>query len=272
MIDLAHLELSLEASSRKQSGGFIAQTHCGSPNMAGHANGSRHADGAVDEFGRPLRRETFVSPRRDETSAERREDERRRDDRDSRSDQHQHARAQKRRRSRSRSLDDRDDDDDRKVARRDDADAFLNALGDVPDPPPPPAGGGGGGSKTSSTRWEVPPPPLDGKKIFSQNVPPPPPPDGTRKQNVPPPPPSGIEPPPPPPPFGDDDDADADMAVMMGFGGFGTTQGKHVDDPNANVSSVRKKTTRRARQYMNREGGFNRPLPEEKTGIRQLGN
>ena len=48
MIDLAHLELSLEASSRKQSGGFIAQTHCGSPNMAGHANGSRHADGAVD--------------------------------------------------------------------------------------------------------------------------------------------------------------------------------------------------------------------------------
>jgi U4/U6.U5 tri-snRNP-associated protein 3 len=34
------------------------------------------------------------------------------------------------------------------------------------------------------------------------------------------------------------------------------------------VSAVHKKTTRRARQYMNRPGGFNRPLPEEQTGVK----
>lgn len=64
------------------------------------------------------------------------------------------------------------------------------------------------------------------------------------------------------------DDAEAEMMRMMGFGGFNSTQGKHVDDPNANVSGANKKTTRRARQYMNRPGGFNRPLPEEVTGVR----
>ena len=61
----------------------------------------------------------------------------------------------------------------------------------------------------------------------------------------------------------------SEMMALMGFGGFGSTAGKHVDDPNVNVGAVRKKTTRKARQYMNRPGGFNRPLPEEKTGIKQ---
>lgn len=65
------------------------------------------------------------------------------------------------------------------------------------------------------------------------------------------------------------DPEEAEMMALMGFGGFGSTAGKHVDDPNANVGAVRKKTTRKARQYMNRPGGFNRPLPEEKTGIKQ---
>lgn len=64
------------------------------------------------------------------------------------------------------------------------------------------------------------------------------------------------------------DPEEAEMMALMGFGGFGTTQGQQVEDPNANVSAVHKKTTRRARQYMNRPGGFNRPLPEEQTGVK----
>ena len=64
------------------------------------------------------------------------------------------------------------------------------------------------------------------------------------------------------------DPEEAEMMALMGFGGFGTTQGKQVEDANANVSAVHKKTTRRARQYMNRPGGFNRPLPEEQTGVK----
>jgi len=84
-----------------------------------------------------------------------------------------------------------------------------------------------------------------------------------------------VPPPPPPPPpeegkeelvggAGEDDEA-AQMAKLMGFSGFDTTQNKHVNDPNANISGVFKKTKREARQYMNRPGGFNKPLPSEKT-------
>jgi U4/U6.U5 tri-snRNP-associated protein 3 len=40
------------------------------------------------------------------------------------------------------------------------------------------------------------------------------------------------------------------------------------DDEKSNVSAVYKKTTRRARQFMNRPGGFNRPLPDEVNGVR----
>lgn len=52
------------------------------------------------------------------------------------------------------------------------------------------------------------------------------------------------------------------MAVLMGFDGFATTKGKVVDD-NQNSAArggVRKNKERRYRQYMNRRGGFNRPL------------
>jgi len=59
------------------------------------------------------------------------------------------------------------------------------------------------------------------------------------------------------------------MMRMMGFSGFNTTQGQRVDDEFANASSVQKNTKRQARQYMNRKGGFNRPLPAEVTGQRQ---
>jgi U4/U6.U5 tri-snRNP-associated protein 3 len=49
---------------------------------------------------------------------------------------------------------------------------------------------------------------------------------------------------------------------------FDTTQGKHIEDESVNVSGYKIKTKRSARQYMNRKGGFNRPLPAEKTGER----
>ena len=47
---------------------------------------------------------------------------------------------------------------------------------------------------------------------------------------------------------------------------FDSTQGKHVDDENANSGAVKVASKRRARQFMNRRGGFNRPLPAERTG------
>lgn len=48
--------------------------------------------------------------------------------------------------------------------------------------------------------------------------------------------------------------------------GFQSTQGKHVEDDGANAGAIRAKSLRQARQYMNRKGGFNRPLPAERTG------
>jgi len=55
-----------------------------------------------------------------------------------------------------------------------------------------------------------------------------------------------------------EDDSMADMAAMMGFGGFGTTQMKQV--AGNNIGAVRKEKKTEYRQYMNRQGGFNRPL------------
>jgi U4/U6.U5 tri-snRNP-associated protein 3 len=49
---------------------------------------------------------------------------------------------------------------------------------------------------------------------------------------------------------------------------FDTTQGRHVEDESVNVSGVKIKSKRTARQYMNRRGGFNRPLPLERTNER----
>jgi U4/U6.U5 tri-snRNP-associated protein 3 len=55
-----------------------------------------------------------------------------------------------------------------------------------------------------------------------------------------------------------EDDAMAQMQAMMGFGGFGTTKQKKVVGNNA--YAVRKEKKTEYRQYMNRFGGFNRPL------------
>ncbi|KAI1342087.1 hypothetical protein F5Y15DRAFT_374167 [Xylariaceae sp. FL0016] len=55
-----------------------------------------------------------------------------------------------------------------------------------------------------------------------------------------------------------EDDAMNAMQAMMGFGGFGTTKGTKV--VGNNVGGVRKEKKTEYRQYMNRVGGFNRPL------------
>lgn len=55
-----------------------------------------------------------------------------------------------------------------------------------------------------------------------------------------------------------EDDGMGDMAAMMGFGGFGSTKGKKI--VGNNVGAIRKEKKTEYRQYMNRVGGFNRPL------------
>ncbi|KAL4524949.1 hypothetical protein Ndes2526B_g07131 [Nannochloris sp. 'desiccata'] len=60
-----------------------------------------------------------------------------------------------------------------------------------------------------------------------------------------------------------------EIQMMMAMGipfGFDSTQGKKVEDEAANTGAIKIKTTRTARQYMNRKGGFNRALPTEVTG------
>ena len=61
-----------------------------------------------------------------------------------------------------------------------------------------------------------------------------------------------------------EDDSMADMAAMMGFGGFTTTQNKQV--LGNNIGAVRKEKKTEYRQYMNRQGGFNRPLSPPRGG------
>ena len=54
------------------------------------------------------------------------------------------------------------------------------------------------------------------------------------------------------------------MMSMMGIPfGFGTTQGKKVDDDACNAGAVKVNSKRTARQYMNRKGGHNKNLPSE---------
>ncbi|KAF7363323.1 U4/U6.U5 small nuclear ribonucleoprotein [Mycena sanguinolenta] len=55
---------------------------------------------------------------------------------------------------------------------------------------------------------------------------------------------------------------DEDMMAMMGLSGFGTTKGKHITGNQEGAVSVKKQRT--WRQYMNRRGGFNRPLDKIK--------
>lgn len=58
------------------------------------------------------------------------------------------------------------------------------------------------------------------------------------------------------------DDEQRQMMELMGFGGFGTTKGKAVEDNQSSAArgAASKNKGRKYRQYMNRKGGFNRPL------------
>ena len=48
------------------------------------------------------------------------------------------------------------------------------------------------------------------------------------------------------------------MMKIMGFAGFNTTKNKKVSGND--VSAIHHQSKRKYRQYMNRKGGFNRPL------------
>jgi len=51
-----------------------------------------------------------------------------------------------------------------------------------------------------------------------------------------------------------------DLMKIMGFGNFDTTKGKPVAGNNAGTAAAQVMHKRKYRQYMNRKGGFNRPL------------
>jgi len=56
--------------------------------------------------------------------------------------------------------------------------------------------------------------------------------------------------------------APEDMMAMMGFAGFGTTKGQAVEGNQEGAVKINRQQT--WRQYMNRRGGFNRPLDKVK--------
>jgi U4/U6.U5 tri-snRNP-associated protein 3 len=57
-------------------------------------------------------------------------------------------------------------------------------------------------------------------------------------------------------------DEEEQMQKMLGFGGFDSTKGKAVEDNHKSLAkgSAAKNKARKYRQYMNRKGGFNKPL------------
>jgi len=57
-------------------------------------------------------------------------------------------------------------------------------------------------------------------------------------------------------------DEEARMTALMGFQGFDSTKGKHVEGNQSGSAKLNKPRT--WRQYMNRRGGFNRPLDKIK--------
>jgi U4/U6.U5 tri-snRNP-associated protein 3 len=59
------------------------------------------------------------------------------------------------------------------------------------------------------------------------------------------------------------------MQRMMGFGGFDSTKGKQIQENQKSAArgAVKKNEQRTYRQYMNRRGGFNRPLGSKSAGM-----
>ncbi|KZS01219.1 Uncharacterized protein APZ42_002188, partial [Daphnia magna] len=61
--------------------------------------------------------------------------------------------------------------------------------------------------------------------------------------------------------FKDPTEEEAEMMKLMGFGSFDSTKGKHVQGNEEPLhGTVQVVLKRKYRQYMNRKGGFNRPL------------
>ena len=60
----------------------------------------------------------------------------------------------------------------------------------------------------------------------------------------------------------EEDEERIEMMNLIGFGGFGSTKGKAVADNQISAArgAASKNKGRKYRQYMNRKGGFNRPL------------
>jgi len=59
-------------------------------------------------------------------------------------------------------------------------------------------------------------------------------------------------------PMSEMSEEDRQMKELLGFGSFHSTKGKKV--AGNNVGAVNVPVKRKYRQYMNRRGGFNRPL------------
>ncbi|GJD11364.1 U4/U6.U5 small nuclear ribonucleoprotein 27 kDa protein [Galdieria sulphuraria] len=89
---------------------------------------------------------------------------------------------------------------------------------------------------------------------FNSDIPPPPP----SSPPPPPPPPSSSPPPPPPPPPPTSEEETALLEAMGLPVSFDTTKGKQVQGNDVGAANIKHK--RVYRQYMNRPGGFNRPL------------
>ena len=53
-----------------------------------------------------------------------------------------------------------------------------------------------------------------------------------------------------------------DMIQLMGFSGFDTSKGKSHTDGSVKAHAASVQVKRKYRQYMNRRGGFNRPLDQ----------
>jgi U4/U6.U5 tri-snRNP-associated protein 3 len=61
--------------------------------------------------------------------------------------------------------------------------------------------------------------------------------------------------------FIDPTEEEAEVMKLMGFGTFDSTKGKHVQGNEEPMhGTVQVVLKRKYRQYMNRKGGFNRPL------------
>lgn len=60
----------------------------------------------------------------------------------------------------------------------------------------------------------------------------------------------------------EDEDEEAEMKRIMGISDFGSTKGKAVEGNHSGpaAGTVSKHKARKYRQYMNRQGGFNKPL------------